>query len=203
MENVKNEELKRLSFVNSELNSDYDYTRCGVSAENILNNIYFESEDEKGMKVEIYGFDLDGLQRKMKNKDLICKVIWSVWNLKQFEEGRRSGDFVMPEVEHTLLIDIPLRSDHPWMIQSLVGSSFAFKTKMSIEGLWNYFKFLECFDRETKIQGKDVIDWINEYLNIKLDPSMESTPYIGHLVSFNCYSYNKDETAKRIQNNLK
>lgn len=187
---------------------DVEMTRCGVIADLCLNSLYFSSEEELERSSVIYHLDSEILQKLMKRKEMVCKVIWAVWEKEQFDLHKASGDFLMPVYEHTFLVDLAAArysSGDAYIIQSAFETYPCSVQPVSFEFLWEHLRYLHQFDRSTPLEGKSLSEWIEKglFLN-QLAPntpfkSLEGKEYIGQLISFTGYSYNLHAAVSRAQ----
>lgn len=74
--------------------------------------------------------------------------------------------------------------------------------KVSFNFLWNHLIFLNKFDRNTIIDGKDLFGWINNiiFLNRPVQSLNFCTEkeYIGQIISFTCYSYDEKDVIEKL-----
>ncbi|MDP1607707.1 MAG: hypothetical protein Q8L98_00125 [Chlamydiales bacterium] len=186
---------------------DVDITRCGVTADSFLNFVYFSSEEELSEHSVIYHFDMNSLQRNMIRKNLVCKVVWAIWEKQLFESKEASGEFLMPAYEHTFLIDLgsarnSLGNQNVYIIQSAFEMYHGSVHQVTPEFLWNHLDFLNQFDRHTSLDGESLSAWIEKGLfldQISQDKSLKGKEYVGQLISFTGYSYDSEAAVSRLK----
>jgi hypothetical protein len=196
---------------NNDRKEEVDITRCGVIAESFLNRIYFSSEEELSDNIALYHFDMDDLKRSIRRKNLVCKVIWAVWEKKLFESKEAAGEFVMPTYEHTFLIDFAAAKNSSGgdscfahVIQSAYETYYASSQSVTSEYLWNHLDYLKNLDRRTVLDQQSLSDWIERGLFLdriaqdKPLKSLEGKDFVGQLISFTGYSYSPEAAISRL-----
>jgi len=179
-------------------------TRCGLVAESLLTELFLGTTDA-GEATLLHRLDLDKLDSLMC-KDIVCKVVWMIWEKHVFEESQISGNYVAPYLEHTYLIDLASArtGSSAYLIQAAFGLFHSSVAPISDSYLWKHLEYLEKFDRKTVLSGKLLRQWILDSNFIEFPEScrglqqLEGKEFYG-MTTFTGYAYDKEEAAKRVQ----
>eukprot|EP01103_Thecamoeba_quadrilineata_P017681 TRINITY_DN6381_c0_g1_i1.p1 TRINITY_DN6381_c0_g1~~TRINITY_DN6381_c0_g1_i1.p1 ORF type:complete len:207 (-),score=17.81 TRINITY_DN6381_c0_g1_i1:81-701(-) len=171
--------------------STTDITRCGITADLILNRLYFSDETESQSCIVMYFFHIPLLKKKrVHHHNLVSKLTIIIWDKKQLN----TDNFVMPWYEHTYLIDFGTNENPSHIIQSAFEQHPCSVRQITPDLLNNHLNLLAKFDRETTINSE-----LSSLVDFQKQDFPDDITFVGQIISFTSYLYNWDQAWERIQ----